>query len=166
MLDATLKMKRGLQKPWQEAPGSWSTFAEACKAAKTWADLSEGGAQGRWKSTSMSKKGKWRVLQCNNHVGCPFLQKITQCASTGLWVRRTCFDHSTVLNDRVRSNSALTFKQEEQLLTALEDGLKPAALLSAMTKDEMRDLRRRGENPLQHKRPEGGLEGQTANSIS
>ena len=161
MLSAVQRVRRGQKRPWEPAEGSWSNFAAACEAARSWSDGTHGGAEGFWKTppSSSSVPGKFKILQCNRHIGCPVLQKISKNECTGLFERFTAFEHATELKLTARENSALTYKQHELLCEALDTGGKAAGILSTLTRAESKDLKKRGLNPMHFKKPDGGLQG-------
>ena len=161
MLSAVQRVRRGQKRPWEQAEGSWSNFAAACEAARCWSDGIHGGADGLWKTppSSSSVPGRFKILQCNRHIGCPVLQKIAKNESTGLFERFTAFEHATELKLTARENSALTYKQHELLSESLDTGGKAAGILSTLTRAESKAMKKRGLNPMHFKKPDGGLEG-------
>ena len=158
MLAAAGRALRGAAIQWEEAEGSWATWAEACKDAKTWPDMASGGAAGMW-SSYYSRKGRLMVLRCNAHKDCPRQQKVALNGLSGRFERFAAFEHAGEANDRRRSNSALTLAQERTLTEGLDMGAKPMEVLNAVTKTRRAELKAQGKNPLLHKKPEGGLKG-------
>lgn len=161
MLAAAQRVRRGQKRQWEQVEGSWTNFAAACEAARCWSDASQGGAEGLWKTppSSSSIPGRCKILQCNRHVECPLLQKISKNASTGLFERFVAFEHAGELKHAARENSSLSYKQRALVCESLESGGKSAAMLSSITRAETKALKKRGLNPLQFKKPDGGLEG-------
>ena len=161
MLAAATRATRGAAFPWEGADGTWSTFAEASKAARNWSDQSTGGGQGHWFTEYSNKKRNILSLRCIAHKDCPFLQKVAWNQASGCFARYTAFAHAAEANDRRRSNSALTFAQRATLLEGLDMGGKPMEVLNAITKKRKAELIAQGKNPLQYKKAKGGLKGTT-----
>ena len=159
MLAAAIRATRGAAIPWECADGTWSTFAEASKAARNWSDQSTVGGQGHWKTEYSNKKRNILSLRCIAHKDCPFLQKVGWNQASGCFARYTAFAHATEANDRRRSNSSLTFAQQATVLDGLDMGGKPMEVLNAITKKRKAELIAQGKNPLQHKKAKGGLKG-------
>lgn len=129
-----------------------TTMAEA----KAVAQMQEGG---KWKWAKPPGDGVRTVyLMCNAHVGCLRLQKISKdgAGMFNIWAKGT---HSEEVNLKRRKNSPLTFDEEAALRTAIDAGVRPGAFVVAKTKEKLSELKSSGEDPLAHKRPEGGLEG-------
>ena len=104
-------------------------------------------------------RGVKMVLQCNAHIGCPFLQKVDLNRLSRCFERSTAYEHAGDDNEYRRSNSALTFAQEQTLHEGLDMGAKPMEVLVPITKKRKAALQAQGKNPLRHKKPEGGLKG-------
>ena len=113
-----------------------------------------------WKWAENPGDGKrFTVFRCNMHVECCRLVRAAQICP-GMFELQMKGEHSETLNSKRRKNSALTFDQEREARQLVNAGSKPGAMRAVMTKDECLKLEAAGEDVLEHKRPEGGLEGE------
>ena len=118
----------------------------------------------RWKFHQGGNGKTHAYLRCNAHVDCGVLRRLTvqdlpaedEQLTFGVEEKGK---HTTVLQTKARANAALTLAQEKVVQIATDAGSSPAAMLVALTKDKLAELKRRGLNPLQHKKKGGGLKG-------
>ena len=115
---------------------------------------------GRWKwSTNGPGDGKrFARFDCNAHKDCERKMRVKMVEGIGFEVELKG-KHSDEANQYARANSTLTFDEQARLREGMDSGSKPAGVLKSMTKVKIHELRGQGEDPLDHKRPEGGLEG-------
>ena len=140
---------------------SWvpSGLAEAATMteAKALVHRQEGG---KWKWAKPSGDCvRTAYFQCNAHVDCPRVMRITKDGAGlfNIWVKG---EHGEEVNLKRRKNSTLTFDEEAALRVAIDAGVRPGAFVVAKTKERLTELKYAGEDPVAHKRPEGGLEGE------
>ena len=69
-------------------------------------------------------------------------------------------EHTTERNDWARTNSALTFAEEDFVGTMVNAGVLPAAMRAALTKEKEEELLAMGKDPSDHKNADGGLQGE------
>lgn len=114
---------------------------------------------GKWRWAQSPGDGKkWSYFQCNAHVDCGRHVRVKWVA--GLYYIEAKGKHGDVQKTKRRSNSALTFAQEDHLTISMDHGARPAGVLVSLTKARSRELEEQGENPFLHKKPEGGLQGE------
>ena len=137
----------------------WTTLDvpahETMKAGQKAAKKIDGGV---WKWAASPGDGKRNsVFQCNLHIKCPRQVRVHN--SDGVFILQVRCEHGSEDNEWRRANSALKIDEERVVRVAVDSGGKPAAILSAMTKESMKELREQGEDPLsdKHKKPTGGL---------
>lgn len=139
---------------WTPASLPWyNTMTEAQKAGK---EL-EGGRWIWWRQAPGDGKRCARYV-CNAHQDCKKMMQVKLYGGCGFQVE-LMGKHSEEVNLYPRKNSALTFDARARLKEGTDSGSKPAGVLSSMTKAERDKLKARGEDPLDHKRAGGGLEG-------
>ena len=121
------------------------------------------GANGKWKWAKAPGDGRTRAFfACNNHTTCAASAgKLMRCVQQGgIFVLQEKGDHGSDLSPFKRANSVLTWDEEKSMKFALSTGGKPGALHTVFTTDAAQVLEDAGEDPLLHKRPEGGLAGE------
>ena len=130
---------------------SYATMKEGQNAAKVY-----NGGHYKW----ASKPGNGirnANFQCNDHKGCGHHIRVVAVNSSFEIQQKG--EHSTEVNNKARKNSTLTFAEDNKLREAVDQGARPGGVLVSMTKTKMLELRSEGKDPVQFKRPEGGLEG-------
>ena len=153
--------KRGGGKPWSEmshAPAL--TLSDAKREIKAM----DRGTGGHWKTcTGNPGNGTTTaVMQCNAHLECQYLVRTVRRAN-GLYAFEQVGTHSDQVNDKKRSNSALTFEQERSASASfLGTGSKPAHVQTALTLVREEELKSLGADPLSEKKAQGGLSGAAA----
>ena len=121
------------------------------------------GADGKWKWAKQPGNARTRsVFTCNNHATCAAnAGKLMRCVQQGgVFILQEKGDHGSLLSPFKRSNSVLTWDEEKSMKFAMSTGGKPGALHTVFTTDAAQVLEDAGEDPLLHKRPEGGLAGE------
>ena len=121
------------------------------------------GASGKWKWAKSPGDGRTRAFfACNNHTTCAASAgKLMRCVQQGgIFVLQEKGDHGFDLSPFKRKNSVLTWDEEKSMTFAMSTGGKPGALHTVFTTDAAQVLEEAGEDPLLHKRPEGGLAGE------
>ena len=121
------------------------------------------GASGKWKWAKSPGDGRTRAFfACNNHTTCAASAgKLMRCVQQGgIFVLQEKGDHGFDLSPFKRKNSVLTWDEEKSMTFAMSTGGKPGALHTVFTTDAAQVLEDAGEDPLLHKRPEGGLAGE------
>lgn len=114
----------------------------------------------KWKWHSSPGNGKTNsVFCCNAHVACNFLVRVVKVAEE-TYVLQSTGEHTVQLKEQRRSNSALKYDVEIELRNDVDKGIKPGGFHSALLKRASDSLKAMGEEPLQHKLPEGGLPGE------
>jgi len=114
--------------------------------------------EGKWKWAAAPGNGKTRsVFCCNAHDKCEMLIRVI--LLDGAYYLQQKGEHNEVINLKRRKNSSLTFEQEAKLIECMDMGGKPAGTLCSMTCAKSKELKEAGENPLNHKKEEGGLIG-------
>ena len=112
----------------------------------------------KWKWAKTPGNGRtYAVFQCNAHEGCTHLRMAAKCDEK--FIIKETGEHTEVVKLKKRSNSALTFAEEDAVRGAITGGTRPAALLVTMTDKKAEELRSEGKAPLDHKDQDGGLEG-------
>jgi hypothetical protein len=135
-----------------EDAGPFGTMVEGKAAAKSREER-------RWKWASSPGDGKkFAVFVCNAHKDCGRLVRV-MLTDGNFWVQSKG-DHAEERSDKKRSNSTLTFAEDVALRTAVDSGSRPAGHRVAMTKIKSTELKALGEDPLNHKLPDGGLKGE------
>ena len=95
-----------------------------------------------------------RVYKCISHENCPVLVRTTLKGGSYVVEAKDGLEHSKVeAPPKRRTNSALTKVQEEELKKSVNEGSKPAAILSGWTAAVLK------KNPHARKRKKGGLAG-------
>ena len=93
-------------------------MAEAKLAAKKF-------GSGKWKSHSSPGNSKTNaVFVCNEHVDCTKLLRVLRVEGPS-FVLQDCGAHTVELNTKKRSNSALTYEQEDDCIKQLRCGGPP-----------------------------------------
>jgi len=114
----------------------------------------------KWKWARSPGNGKTSsVFQCNAHVDCGHHRMAVRVEQ--VFLVKQMGDHAEEENLKRRSNSTLPFAEEDKVRRAVDEGTRPGTVLVSMTKEKLRELKAMGEDPLQHKRPDGGLKGAT-----
>ena len=140
----------------------FDSVVEAKREGKRWVDKEVGGSQGRWQIDrqcpgNYKNRIQW---QCAAHENCPVRQRMVKSGLDDKWYRETKGEHDTSKSKSFRrSNTQLTFDQEEAVIFAINSGGTPAKIRSALTIIEKKRLLDAGEIPEQHKRKDGGLLG-------
>ena len=138
---------------WQVYDGVQANdMKEAVKIAKREGD-------GRWKWAASPGNGQsYSILQCNAHVDCPVLLMVKK-RHNEFFLLTKHQEHTVEMKQYKRKNSILTYDEEAALKLGLDGGTKPGGVHLARTLKEMKELEEKGENPLLHKKADGGLEG-------
>lgn len=126
---------------------------------------------GRWKWAKPSGNCiRTAYLACNAHIQCgvklmvsqmggDFFMALGSMKSNWACVSIKLGEHSTTDNLYKRKNSALTWEEERTLRDAVEIGGRAGQVKAVLLNKEVSRLKGAGEKVLDHKRPEGGLEG-------
>lgn len=113
---------------------------------------------GKWKWASSPGDGKrYSIFSCNAHKNCQYKMRVA--AVDGIFYLQFQGEHAAEENTHRRTNSALTFDEEAKLKLGMDQGARPASVLASLTVEAKDLLREQGQDPLQHKRKGGGLEG-------
>ena len=137
-----------------------ASLKAACKQMRD--GLEDDGLRWKWHQGGNGKTHAY--LRCSAHVDCGVLRRLTvqdlpaEDGQLTFGVEEQG-KHTTVLETKARANAALTLAQEKVVQVAVDAGSSPAAVLVALTKDKVAELKRRGLNPLQHKKKKGGMKG-------
>ena len=127
------------------------TIKEAIKAAKKL----EGG---KWKWSKPSGNCKTNAYHdCNAHVECGRRMKVLKFGEKFYIFFKG--KHSEEPTLKKRKNSLLTWDEDEQLVKAVDVGVKPAQLRVSLTKKAASELTDKGVDPLSNKDEQGGLTG-------
>ena len=115
---------------------------------------------GKWKNNLAAPgDGKLsRVFRCNAHVDCGMLLRIVR--QEGVYTLQMKGAHTTQPKLKARVNSALTYDEAERAMRHIDGGGKPGGIYSQMATAKWKELEDEGKDPLQHKKEEGGLEGE------
>ena len=155
MPSSTPKLKpgqRGEAVAWVATHLSAPSMQEAKVAARS---------TGRWKNARHGQGDGQRVLvlQCVQHVECPAKRKIAL-AGDNFFHIFDAGEHTETENRKKRKNSAMDMEQEQELLGDIWKGVKPAGSKLAMTLSKEAELVEAGKDPADHKKPNGGLQGE------
>ena len=127
------------------------TIKEAIKAAKKL----EGG---KWKWSRPSGNCKTNAYHdCNAHVECGRRMKVLKFGEKFYIFFKG--KHSEEPTLKKRKNSLLTWDEDDQLVKAVDVGVKPAQVRVRMTKEAASELIDKGVDPLSNKDEQGGLTG-------
>ena len=141
----------------------WTTVDSACTMERAKAQI-KASELGKWKWAKNPGNGVRRVVfQCNAHKDCGMLKRAVDL--DGQFFIQVKGNHSDEPKLSKRANSTLTYEQEEALTAAVNAGGRPAAMRVAMTKTKIEELKCNGLDPLDHKKPNGGLEGARRHEI-
>lgn len=117
---------------------------------------------GKWKWFRVTPGDGIRMacFQCNAHLDCGRLMKAVVLDEN--YSLQVTGQHSAEMKEYKRVNSTLTYEQEASLTSAMNAGGRPAAVRVSMTKTKLEELCKAPggpQDPLEHKIPEGGLDG-------
>ena len=113
----------------------------------------------RWKWAKSPGNGEsCAVLQCNAHVACTYLKRVSR-AAMGCFAIYHKGVHTTESTLKKRKNSILNWDEDALMRAAVRMNNTPGEVLVELTAKEKEKLMEAGEDPLQHKRPCGGLAG-------
>ena len=131
---------------------SYPTIKDAIAAGKE-------SENGKWKWDKPSGNGNTTAyFVCKEHVNCERRMRIGKLDE--LYVISYHGEHTKPLLLGPRKNSAITWTQEADMKKALDQGSTPGKIRCSMLKDAAAKLAADGEDPLDHKLDEGGLEGE------
>ena len=97
-------------------------------------------------------------FRCNMHKECEFRMCVVK--KDGVFRLQQQGEHGTEIEHLKRKNSALTYDQEAAVAQAVECGVRPAAILASFTSSRVSELQEAGEDVMDHKNDQGGLEGE------
>ena len=143
-----------MQRSWVPVP-----LARVCATMREGREILKKLEGGKWKWAATSGDCiSTSIFQCNGHVECGRLLKV-QKVDDSFYIMGSG-EHAAVPKEKKRKNSTLTWEEDEKLRFAVDLGGRPAAVQVAMTKKKIEELRKEGKNPEDHKRAEGGLQGE------
>ena len=138
---------------WTAAGKQVETMADALRFIRE-----SGEKKWKWWAKSPGNGVSCAVLQCNAHVACTHLVRASR-------VAMGCFSifhkgvHTTEPTLKKRKNSILNWEEDTLMRAAVRMNNTPGEVLVELTTRETEKLKNAGEDPLQHKRAEGGLQG-------
>ena len=100
-----------------------------------------------------------KAYKCSSHVNCPVVVRVLLKGTTFAVECKLGVEHSKEEAAAKRKNATLTNAQAAKMKEAINQGTKPAALLSSWTSVVL------DSDPTAQKRKEGGLEGSISSNI-
>ena len=114
---------------------------------------------GKWKWARPPGNGfSTAYFVCSGHTDCKRLLVI-RLASDGKFYIYLKGEHASEPSFGKRKNSTLSWADDAKLRVGVDQGATPAAMRVSMTNEQLLELKDQGEDPMQHKNDEGGLQG-------